>query len=482
MTTVSASVNKANMLELVPESDVVSIKKKKGRPRKNPIEEVCEIAPEKKKRGRKKKEKVEEEVKQKKKRGRKAALKFFSSTIRKKMPLTTVIYDNDISLLHLDIKDTEELDQTNITYDVLKTEYCGTMIEETNRRFDSDDNEDNKTNIINNKNESQLDNLSNLSLMSENDNDNDILCDYIENAQDDVNITDLYEKRLETRLLQDNQLIEKLDVLHQDDVLLSKLLHDLEKKTQISTNEKRNDTEDNKKKGFFKVLSEHIDTTSWSVKTNVACWWCCHAFNSVPIGLPTDYNKKKFRVHGIFCSFACLIAYKDNDHKLVTTTTNPMIYAMYRKLTGCIQTSSKEMLTNNIKQDCLTKGLFNENEQDLQEEYISSISSFIDTQLNPAPPRCTLKMFGGELSIEEFRNATKEKSIYKMIEYPMFVSRDYVEKVDLQNLKNVNKNVFNSQTTLPSNKLDDKKLEEVKNRVNSTVVVGQNNMDKFIKW
>jgi hypothetical protein len=91
------------------------VKRKKGRPRKiKPEEELNndgtpkeEIVKEKKKRGRKKKEvPVQEEVvKQKKKRGRKTAVKYFSSSIRKKMPLTTVMKDNDNYILHIDIKE-----------------------------------------------------------------------------------------------------------------------------------------------------------------------------------------------------------------------------------------------------------------------------------------------------------------------------------------------------------------------------------------
>ena len=82
------------------------IKRKKGRPRKDTtLQNVPKNPEEKKKRGRKKKEVVVEEVKQKKMRGRNAAVKYFSSSIRKKIPLTIVLQDNNNYILHLDVKD-----------------------------------------------------------------------------------------------------------------------------------------------------------------------------------------------------------------------------------------------------------------------------------------------------------------------------------------------------------------------------------------
>lgn len=396
-----------NELEVNPDISV----KKKGRPRKNPIdinEDENTEQPEKKKRGRKKKEKIEE-VKQKKKRGRKAALKFFSSTIRKKIPLTTIIYDNDNALLHLDIKEQLNDDIKHMTYNVLKKE---TYVATSNVESEEED----------------------------------ILCEYIDNISNDIDITELYEKRLESRLLQDKELIEKLND-DDDNILLSKLLN-VNKKVEKNEEKIENHNIENidKTSGYFNVLNDFIETTNWINKTNIACWWCCHTFESIPIGLPVDFCKNKFRVKGIFCTFACMIAY-NNDNKNKNSNIKAMIYSLYKKLTG-----------------------------------ESVIKDNVITSLNPAPNRCTLKIFGGKLSIEEFRSSSTEQKIYKMIEYPMFISRDYMEEVDLFNLKKVNKNVFDKQYTIQSNNMNDKKLEEVKTRINSNVVVTNNSMDRFLKW
>ena len=177
-----------------------------------------------------------------------------------------------------------------------------------------------------------------------------------------------------------------------------------------------------------------------------------------------------------------MLAYNDSDNDKHTSKTKSMITHLYKKLTGGSQVNMKNSYINLLRNDYNLQNLF-ENDITLRDEYIKSLSNIIDEPLSKAPPRCALKMFGGALDIEEFRNSTKERKIYKMIDYPMFVSRDYVEEVDIQNLKKVNKNVFNKQYNVPqTNQLDDKKLEEVKNRVNSSVVVTNNSIDRFIRF
>ena len=138
-------------------------KRKKGRPKKNlqiiktdvanTTVETVSTNPivgqedEKKKRGRKKKEVVEEEVKIKKKRGRKAALKYFSSSIRKQIPLKTNIVDNENSILFLDIK--ESNDNTTFTYDSFDTK---SQFDDTKLELNEIDNNVNEINFDNNFN------------------------------------------------------------------------------------------------------------------------------------------------------------------------------------------------------------------------------------------------------------------------------------------------------------------------------------------
>lgn len=428
--------------------------KKKGRPRKNPIPEPdTELLGEKKKRGRKKKEKIEEEeIKPKKKRGRKASIKYFSSSIRKKIPLTTMIYDNDNSVLHLDIK--EQNIENKITYDTLP----GTSVMRQGTSIE---------NLENNQNDENL------------DGNKDDLVEYINkhlNIDNTEKLNELYEKRLESRLLQDTKSVQVIDELKKV------------KKNTDNTSDTVTDT-NNKNNGFINILSDFIDTNNWNT-TNIACWWCCHTFDSIPLGLPVDYYKKKFRVKGLYCSFACMIAYGKNNN-LYNAKIKSMVISLYKKLTGCttinmINHKGTEDCKNNYKNlissDCVNKNLF-KGDLKLQNDYIDSLMSFIDVELQPAPNKCVLKMFGGNLSIQDFRNSTRERKIYKMIEYPMFVSRDYIEEIDINNLKNVNKNVFTKQQNIPlANNLDENKLNEAKTRIDSNVIVTKTGMDKFITW
>jgi hypothetical protein len=420
---------------------VVVVKRKKGRPRKDAgntiVENVIKHPEEKKKRGRKKKECVVEEVKQKKKRGRKAAVKYFSSSIRKKIPLTTVLQDSNNYILHLDVKDDIEKKET-MTYDSKNDNDVDILF----KKLDINTNED----VEFQKEYSEL-----------LDNDNSILSDFIDELNseeieyDQDHLRKLYEKRIEFREKQDNLLVNKLESLHKDEEFINKLIVSSEtnNKNENLTKIDINIQEMNRKKGFFEILHKHINNSKWLEKCDTACWWCCHTFDTLPIGMPDDYNveTKKFRVKGIFCSFSCMVAYKQQNSRVDKLNKQYLVKHLYNKLTGTI---------------------------------------LIDSHITPAPPRCSLKMFGGELTIEEFRNSTIENKIYKMIEYPMFVSNDYIEEIDIQNVKAANTKVFKESTTnLKIYNLDDKRVEDAKMRLSqiekSTVTVG-NTIDRFIKF
>jgi len=442
--------------------DIVIVKRKKGRPRKEVVENVKTVPEEKKKRGRKKKEVVVEEIKKKKKRGRKAAVKYFSSSIRKKIPLTTVLQDKNNYILHLDVKDEDVIEETISSIDNVNQQSCCTLNssnEEFVRRqgtFNSSKEEFDeplpKTSITD---EIEIADLVFEKLKSENkENIMELQKEYddllkqeerILNEINDETLTELYEKRIEFREHQDTILVNKLETIHKENDICNKMntMTFTDEKDKVEYSE-TNERETNKKRGFFEIMHEFIHTDNWLDKTDICCWWCCHQFETVPIGLPVKYDeKKKFHVKGVFCSFSCMMAYK-NDNPIYQSKRN-LINFLYKKLTGTL---------------------------------------LLDINLVPAPPRCALKMFGGELNINQFRNSFKENKIYKMIQYPMFICNDYIEEVDIENIKRVNQNVFSD---IPINKtlnLDEKRIEDAKNRLSqiekTTITLG-NTIDKFIK-
>jgi hypothetical protein len=398
---------------------------KKGRPKKiKDSNENDNVVHPPKKRGRKKKEKpvIEgTEPKQKKKRGRKAAIKYFSSSIRKQIPLTTVIENTDNYLLHIDVKDDIE--------------------EDNNSNINQQNNvkEDTEEEILNNLFQS-LELNKDFEIDNYEMDDESILKNIIENNCD---LKDLYEKKKDSREKYDKLLLNKLESLHNNETYMVKLLD----KVKSLKDEKENKNK-NKQHFHYTANRDFVDNDNWLDRTNCACWWCCHTFDTLPIGLPLNFDSKtkKFRVKGVFCSFSCMIAYK-NDNKV--RNVDHHVRYLYKKLTG---------------------------------------TDFIEkANLISAPPRCLLKLFGGDLTIEEFRSKFNEKKKYRMVEYPMIISHEYIEELDIANVKNANSNYFGDNTTvqkiitLDESKINDAKKRLSSNRIKNTITKG-NTIDKFLNF
>lgn len=131
----------------------------------------------------------------------------------------------------------------------------------------------------------------------------------------------------------------------------------------------------NKKIYESKVNFYDVNMSQWKDSTPIACWWCCHTFMNIPLGIPEYIIKDKFYLYGCFCSFNCMMAYNLdlNDYKIWDRQAN--IYQM----------------KNVIDPD----NIFT---------------------IHPAPPRQILEMFGGPLSIDDYRQSffviNKEFKIY----------------------------------------------------------------------
>lgn len=162
-------------------------------------------------------------------------------------------------------------------------------------------------------------------------------------------------------------------------------------------------------------------------KTDIHCWWCCHQFNTPIVYAPTHYHHKKaiFKVKGVFCSYSCSYAYTMKDP---TIKDKSLIKFMYKIITG------------NIFKN-----------------------------INPAPPKEILKIFGGSKSIEDFRKYCEDTKYTVCINtYPLvYVSqqvetREIVSLVDesLSNVRKVKNAKINIKREVPVTVKPSKKKEK----------------------
>lgn len=105
------------------------------------------------------------------------------------------------------------------------------------------------------------------------------------------------------------------------------------------------------------------ESTAWPTSTRVHCWWCCHPFDSTPIPLPIEYDDKldEFKVQGVFCSWGCVKTYNASRNCYTKSVAMTLISLLHKRCIGTL------------------------------------------TPIQPAPPREALAVFGGTMSIDEFR-------------------------------------------------------------------------------
>lgn len=164
------------------------------------------------------------------------------------------------------------------------------------------------------------------------------------------------------------------------------------------TNEQKEYTiKDNNRMVVKKINNVMIEFTNFKdqkfFRTDICCWHCCHKFNSMPCGIPHSYEDGIFNILGVFCSFNCALTYnydsKINENDIQERES--LLYMMYKKI-------------NNVK----------------------------EIDLPYAPEKQTLKMFGGLLTIEEFR---KNQNVYSMVYPPMLSIIPQLEEIKI--LENV---------------------------------------------
>ena len=124
-----------------------------------------------------------------------------------------------------------------------------------------------------------------------------------------------------------------------------------------------------------------IITTNMNFTQKTRCWWCRNCFNTPASQLPEDYYNDTFFCKGHFCSWNCKKAFNLDLNDTLTWKRDSLINLMYYKTYG---------------------------------QYIEIV---------PAPHWMCLEEYGGNLSIEKFR----ENSIANVKEYlvlhPPLISR-----------------------------------------------------------
>lgn len=103
----------------------------------------------------------------------------------------------------------------------------------------------------------------------------------------------------------------------------------------------------------------------WPESSPFACWWCAHGFDGPPMGIPTQHDSRldRYVLSGNFCSANCARAYIEKS--------SPNMLKPFRL--GQLQ---------NLLQKALGVAW---------------------REVRPAPPPHCLQMFGGWMTIEEFR-------------------------------------------------------------------------------
>ncbi len=147
-------------------------------------------------------------------------------------------------------------------------------------------------------------------------------------------------------------------------------------------------------------------TQSLPAKTDIACFWCCHSFQTPPVAIPSHILDEIWYMYGNFCSPECATA-----------------YLMKEKIDSHVQWERYALLNSLYSDD-------------------AQVPVGAPHGIRPAPPREVLRMFGGSMDISEYRAVVHEKRLRIDVLTPPMVS--IIQTMDTkpidfydQNLKNV---------------------------------------------
>lgn len=146
---------------------------------------------------------------------------------------------------------------------------------------------------------------------------------------------------------------------------------------------------------LLKDFEEKNKNNEWPQTTSIACYWCCHKFDTPPFGIPVKFADEKFHVFGCFCSLECAAAYN-----LASKESIDEVWERH----NLINLLSKRIGYKNI--------------------------------VKPAPNRLALQMFGGHLTIEEYRSYCHTSKIININFPPMMTMTQQIEEVNESDINN----------------------------------------------
>ena len=116
-------------------------------------------------------------------------------------------------------------------------------------------------------------------------------------------------------------------------------------------------------------------------KTDIACFWCAHSFEGQPCVIPEREEKGVYRIYGNFCCPSCAMAYilQESLDSHVRWERVSLLHRIYSK-------------------------------------------AYATGRIFPAPSRDCLSLFGGPMSIEQFRGTMSAGKIRIDIQIPPMVS------------------------------------------------------------
>lgn len=127
----------------------------------------------------------------------------------------------------------------------------------------------------------------------------------------------------------------------------------------------------------------------WPQTTSIACYWCCNQFITVPYGIPVKYHNGKFHVYGCFCSLECAAAYNFSSLE-----SSDEVWERYNLI---------NLLSRRLSYKPIVK---------------------------PAPSRLALKMFGGHMDIDAFRDNCNTKKLLSVNFPPMMTLTQQIEEIN----------------------------------------------------